>query len=418
MVILAAVCAGTMPASATSRTASPYHKLAIFSRVLSHLERHYVAPLDEDKVVLGAIRGMMRTVDPHSAFLTPEELGLLEADTRGEFGGIGVEVSIKNDVLTIISPMPDTPAEKAGIKPGDQILAISGNPTEPMSIDEVVRAMRGEPGTDITITIGRETVKAPFDLTLTREIIHVTSAIGELLAPGFAWLRVRTFQDGTTAEVIDIIERLTRETGGLKGIMLDLRQNPGGVLNEAVRLSDLFVPKGTIVTTRGRDGTIIDAFTASGDGPFLDTPVVALIDGATASAAEIVAGALKDCSRALLVGTRTFGKGSVQSIIDLGEGYGLKLTVALYYTPNGKSIQAEGVHPDVIIASREAPKPDDETAALTAIPGEQRLPGHLAPAPSETPAIETVDIKDYQLRIGFQLLTGISRTSATPPDGD
>jgi carboxyl-terminal processing protease len=396
-------------AGATPRSFSPYSKLAIFARVLSHLERLYVEPIDEDEVILGAIRGMMRTLDPHSDFLDPEKFQMLEADTTGRFGGIGVEVGVRGDVLTVIVAMPDTPAERAGVQPGDQIVAIEGKSTINMSLDDVVRLMRGEPGTKVTITLQRLGESEPFDITVTREIVKVESVTAELLEPGFPWLQVRAFQDGTTEEVAEAIERFERESGGLKGIVLDLRRNPGGMLDEAVRLSDLFVSSGTIVTTRGRDGDILQEFKARKHGTIQNTPLVALIDGASASEAEIVAGALKDQGRALLVGTRSFGKGSVQSIIDLGDGFGLKLTVARYFTPSGKSIQVEGVVPDVFIESKKAPEPDEETAMINSLPGEEDLPGHLnpgAPVPEED---KKIDIDDYQLRIAFQLLRGLAR---------
>ncbi len=400
---------GLVAAWATPRSASPYHKLAVFARVLSHLERLYVEPVDGQEVIYGAIRGMIRTLDPHSAFLMPDDFKVLEADTKGRFGGVGVEVGVKDDVLTVIAPIPKSPAEAAGVQPGDQIVAIEGKPTHTMSLVDVVHLMRGEPGTKVKITINRETVDKPFDITLTREVIRVESVQAELLEPGFPWIRVRTFQDGTAEEVKKAIGKLTREGSGLKGLVLDMRRNPGGVLEEAVRLSDLFISNGTLVTTRGRNGLVIQEFKANQRGTVKDAPMVVLIDGASASAAEIVAGALQDLGRAMLVGTRSFGKGSVQSIIDLGQGFGLKLTVARYFTPKGRSIQVEGVVPDVVIESRTAPEPDEETAAITALPGEGDLPGHLKPDKREPDKVKETEIEDYQLRIAFQLLNGLVR---------
>ncbi len=404
-------------AMGTPRSASPYYKLGIFAKVLSHIERIYIESIDENEIIYGAIRGMIRTLDPHSAFLMPDELEMLEADTKGRFGGVGVEVGVQNDVLTVIVPIEGTPAERAGVQPGDQIVAIEGKPTRTMSIEDVVRTMRGKPGTKVTITMRRKDVDKPLDITLIREVIHATSVRGELLSEGYPWLRVRSFQDGTTAEVKEAIDRLTRESGGLKGLILDLRRNPGGVLEEAVRMSDLFISNGPLVTTRGRDGRIIQEFKANKRGTIDEVPVVALVDGASASAAEIVAGALQDHGRALLVGMRSFGKGSVQSIIDLGDGFGLKLTIARYFTPKGRSIQVDGVVPDVVIESLKAPEPDAETAALSAIAGEGDLPGHLKPETSARNEIEGADIEDYQLRIAFQLLGGLVRAGQAVEEG-
>ncbi len=405
----AATIALGLAAAATPRSASPYHKLSLFARVLSHLERLYVEPLDEDEVIYGAIQGMIRTIDPHSAFLLPRDFEMLEADTKGRFGGIGVEVGIRDGSLTVITPISGTPAERAGVQPEDQIVAIQGKPTSVMSIDNVVHSMRGKPGTKVTITLQRPGKDKPFDVTLTREIIHVESVKAELLAPGYPWIQVRTFQDGTTAEVRESIDRLTREGGELKGIALDLRRNPGGTLEEAVRLSDLFISNGTLVTTRGRGDTVIRKYEANRRGTIADPPIVAVIDRTSASAAEIVAGALQDHGRALLVGRRSFGKGSVQSIIDLGDGFGLKLTIARYFTPKGRSIQVNGVVPDVAIESRKEPEPDKETSKLAALPGEGDLPGHLAADKLEKTPTDRIEIEDYQLRIAFQLLGGLVR---------
>ncbi|MCP4676090.1 MAG: S41 family peptidase [Deltaproteobacteria bacterium] len=415
--IVIVIAALGLVAMGTPRSASPYHKLRIFAKVLSHIERIYVESIDENEIIYGAIRGMIRTLDPHSAFLMPDELEMLEADTKGRFGGVGVEVGVQNDVLTVIVPIEGTPAERAGVLPGDQIIAIEGKPTRTMSIEDVVRTMRGKPGTKVTITMRRKDVDKPLDITLIREVIRAASVRAELLSEGYPWIRVRSFQDGTTAEVKEAVDRLTRESGGLKGLILDLRRNPGGVLEEAVRMSDLFISSGLLVTTRGRDGRILQEFKAGKRGTIDSVPVVALVDGASASAAEIVAGALQDHGRALLVGMRSFGKGSVQSIIDLGEGFGLKLTIARYFTPKGRSIQVEGVVPDVAIESLKAPEPDAETAALSALVSEGDLPGHLKPEDTTRNEVEGADIEDYQLRIAFQLLGGLVRAGQAVEEG-
>ncbi len=400
-------------AGAAARSTTPYHRLKIFARVLSQLERYYVEPVDKKELIYGAIDGMVRTLDPHSSFMRPEDFKMLEEDTRGEFGGVGLEVGIQEDLLTVITPIAGSPAARAGIEPGDVILAIDEKPTLSMSIEEAIHLMRGKPGTGVTATFRRVGVEEPFDVVLERAVIQVESAKGELLTPGFAWLKIRSFQDGTTADVKKLLDRLKKEGGGLKGVLLDLRRNPGGVLNEAVLLSDLFISKGTIVTTRGQGDRTITTYRANRRGTIDHLPLVVLVDGASASAAEIVAGALQDHGRALIVGTKSYGKGSVQSLIDLGDGFGLKLTVARYFTPKGRSIQVNGVIPDIAIESRQAPSPDPETAAIAASLGEGELPGHLKPlTPRDTvqsDAVQGQNIDDYQLRIALQLLTGLAR---------
>ncbi len=405
-------------APATPRSVSPYHRLTLFAKVLSHIERFYVEPVGQDEIVFGAIRGMIRTLDPHSAFLTPEELQILRSDTEGQFGGVGLEVGVRDDILTVIAPMPRSPAKRADIRSGDQIVAIEGRPTHSMSIDEAVRLMRGKPGTPVSVTIHRPKHGEPFDVRLTREIIQVESVKATLLASGFAHLEVRLFQDGTTDEVKKALAGLTQQGGPLRGIVLDLRRNPGGVFNEAVGLTDLFIAEGVIVSTRGKNGQILQQFEARPGGTMGDVPLVALVDQASASAAEIVAGALQDHGRALLVGTRSFGKGSVQSIIDLNDGYGLKLTVSRYFTPKGRSIQAQGVVPDVQIESRDEPQPDEESLILAATASEHKLPGHLAPKEGRSASGDDPQIDDYQLRIAFQLVRGLSRakTAGDPAD--
>jgi carboxyl-terminal processing protease len=411
------VVLGLAAAMASPKGKSPYEKISIFARVLSHLERLYVEPIDGQEVIYGAIRGMVRTLDPHSAFLLPDEFNILEEDTKGQFGGVGVEVGIRDDVLTVITPISGSPAEKAGITPRDQIIAVEGRPTHAMGLVELVGLMRGKPGTKVTITLKREGIDKPFEVTLVREIIQIESVRAELLAPGFPWIQVSMFQQGTTADVSREIQRLIGKGHRLKGIVLDLRRNPGGLFDEAVRLSDLFIDRGVLVTTRGRNGQIIQSFKAGQEGTLAKTPVVALIDGASASAAEIVAGALQDRGRALLVGARSFGKGSVQSIIDLGDGYGLKLTVARYFTPKGRSIQVDGVQPDVVIESRTAPAPGEESQLIDDVAGEGDLPGHLPPDGPLTAKEDSGSIADYQLRIAYQLLRGLARAERAQTRG-
>jgi carboxyl-terminal processing protease len=395
--------------SVTSQAKSPYEKLRIFAQVLAHLERSYVEPVKGEELVYGAIRGMMRTLDPHSAFLMPDEMEMLESDTKGRFGGVGLEVGIQDGMLTVITPIENSPAERVGVQPGDVILAIEGQPTQDMSLMDAVRLMRGEPGTKVTVTLRREGEAKPFDVTFERAIVKVESVEAELMEPGYPLIRVRMFQTGTSAEVRREFERLEREGGKIKGIVMDLRRNPGGVFREAVLLADLFVKSGVIVTTRGRNEKIVEEYRAKRRGTFDDVPMVTLIDGASASAAEIVAGALQDNGRSLLVGMKSFGKGSVQSIVELGAGFGMKLTVARYFTPSGRSIQVSGVSPDVVIESVNPPAPDPVTEAIASSQGEGGLAGHLAPVGSLKSDANESTIDDFQLRVAFQLLTGMAR---------
>jgi carboxyl-terminal processing protease len=412
LIALLAMCAAGAAVLGTPRAQSAYRSLADFARVLTHVERLYVDEVDGEDLVVGAIHGMLRTLDPHSSYMTAEDFRILEGDTRGRFGGVGLEVGARDGDLTVIAPIPGTPAERAGLRPGDRIVAIEGRPTRELSIDEAVRRMRGEAGTEVRITVGRKGVPEPFGVTLMREVIRVESIAAELLEPGFPWIRVKTFQDGTAADARLAVERLGREGGGLRGVLLDLRRNPGGLLDEAVRLSDLFLDSGVIVTTRGRGGVEIARHEARSRGTLPRMPVVVLVDAASASAAEIVAGALQDSGRALVVGTATFGKGSVQSLIPLGDGAGLKLTVARYYTPAGRSIQAEGIRPDVEVESLAAPEPDEETRLLESV-AEKDLPGALAvERGAATEQAGDPPIDDYQLRIAFQILRGQARAAS------
>jgi carboxyl-terminal processing protease len=383
---------------------------------LTHLERQYIEPVDKDTLIIGAIKGMVETLDPHSSLLVPEEFEIFEADTRGQFGGVGLEVGIRKGKIIVITPIEGSPADKAGIEPGDQLIAIDNISTRDMNIEEAVKLMRGVPGTEVKTTFDRPGVDTPVNVVLKRAIIEVKSVRAELIAPGFPWLQVRVFQDGTTGEIKSAIKRLTPKGSGLKGVLLDLRRNPGGVLQEAVKLSDLFIASGTILSTRGRNDKTLEVFQAKRRGTVDDVPVVVLIDGTSASAAEIVAGALQDHGRALLVGGRSFGKGSVQSLIDVGDGFGLKITIARYFTPNGRSIQAEGIVPDVLVESKLPPVPDEETRMISQMPSEKDLPGHLQAKEDKAQLKGLREIADYQLRIAAQLLVGLASQAKSLSD--
>lgn len=339
-------------AGADETAASPYANLAIFARALSHIEVSHVEPPDQDALIYGAIRGMVDTLDPHSSFLDPDEVARLNADTEGRFGGVGVEIDVRDGWITVHGVLAGGPAERAGLRPGDRFLTLDGVGARDLRVSEAVRIMRGEPGTSVTVRVRREGEGEAVELTMTREVIEVEAVEARVLPDRIAYVRIRSFQATTTSELRAALDAAVRETesaGGLRGVLLDLRGNPGGLLDEAVLVADEFLIEGTIVSTRGRDGVVLSEASARAPGTRPDWPMVVLVDYFSASAAEIVAGALRDHRRALVVGTRTWGKGSVQNVIDLPDGSALKLTVARYYTPSGDSIQAVGIEPDVVV---------------------------------------------------------------------
>lgn len=338
------------PAQATEGRASPYANLGIFARALSHIEAVHVEEADQDELIYGAVRGMVGTLDPHSTFMDPQEYRILTSDTLGRFGGIGVEIDVRDGWLTVHGVFEGGPADRAGLQPGDRFLSIEERRARDMPISEAVRVMRGEPGTSVEVRIRRDGEEDALRFTLTREIVRVEAVEARVLPDRIIHLRLKAFQSTTTEEMrqaLDAAVAATADRGGVRGILLDMRRNPGGLLNEAVRVSDEFLDSGTIVSTRGRGGHVLSEATAHAAGTRPDWPMVVLVDNYTASAAEIVAGALRDHGRAIVVGSRTWGKGSVQNIIELPDGSALKLTIALYYTPSGRSIQAHGIEPDV-----------------------------------------------------------------------
>lgn len=338
-------------ARATPANSSPYAMLDQLARVLVLVENDYVEPVDRQKLVQGAIKGMVAELDPHSSYLPAEDYGVFQADTDGRFGGIGIEVDFQDDFVTIIAPIEGSPAELAGIKPGDRIVAIDNQLVRGKSFEALVRQMRGAPGTKVSLTIRRAGSAKPLQFTVTRRIIEVASVASRLLDGNVGYLRIKTFQNRTHAEFLESIAGLRREAGQeLEGVLLDLRNNPGGLVNEASAIADEFLSGDVIYTTRHR-GRVIDEVRANRDGALRRGPVVVLVNEYSASASELVAGALQDHHRAVVVGARTFGKGSVQSIIDLPAGAGLRLTTMRYYTPGGRSIQAQGIEPDVQVAA-------------------------------------------------------------------
>ncbi len=352
ILFFASVSAGGILADDEDTT---YKGLSNFTRVIDLIERNYVESVDPQKLTTAAIEGMLKTLDPYSAYLTPERYKELEIGTSGEFGGVGMEVTVEDGVLTVITPLEDTPASKAGIKPGDLIIAIDGKPTQGMIADEAVKILRGPKGSAVKVTVKTKGVETPREITLTRDIIHVKSVESKLIDGNIGYVKLSQFQEKTSEELNKAIEKLeSRNKGTLKGIILDLRNNPGGLLSEAVEVADEFIDQGLIVSVRGRAEDQSTEYYASKKGNFQTYPLVVLVNKGSASASEVVAEALQDDKRAVILGTKTFGKGSVQTIIRLDDGSGLKLTTAKFYAPSGRSISQVGVAPDVVIENDKA----------------------------------------------------------------
>ncbi len=348
-------------AQETQQTKSTYEHLDLFGDVFERIRSGYVEEVDEEQLIQSAINGMLTSLDPHSGFLPAEDFDTMRVQTRGEFGGLGIEVTQENGFVKVVTPIDDTPAEKAGVQSGDFITKVDGEATLGMTLDEAVDLMRGPVGSEIVITIVREGTDEPFDITIVRDQIKVKAARVRLEGDTVV-MRVSGFTDQTFKNLKDGIEKQVEEAGGIEkvgGFVLDLRNNPGGLLTQAILVSDAFLEEGEIVSTRGRDSRDSDRSNAKPGDLAQGLPMVVLINGGSASASEIVAGALQDHHRAVVVGTRSFGKGSVQTVMPLQSGSGIKLTTARYYTPSGRSIQALGVAPDILVEQR-LPKPESE----------------------------------------------------------
>lgn len=337
---------------------SDYESIELFTDVMAIVKKSYVEDVDTKKLVYGAINGMLSSLDPHSSFMPPDTYKEMKIDTKGAFGGLGIEISVKDGVLTVISPIEDTPAFKAGIKAGDMIIKIDDKFTKDLNINDAVKRMRGQKGSKVTLTIMREGFDKPKDFPMLRDIIQVKSVRFHLMDGGYGYVRIAQFQEKTDDDLLKALKTMKGEyKGEFKGLVLDMRNDPGGLLDQAVKVADHFVTEGQmIVYTEGREKESKMQFTAKKGGKEPNYPIVVLINGGSASASEIVAGALQDHKRAIILGTQSFGKGSVQTIIPLSDDSGLRLTTARYYTPKGRSIQAKGITPDITVEAVELPK--------------------------------------------------------------
>ena len=349
--VLISLGSGVLATRSAESTQIPLEHLRTFSDVFVRIKKHYVENVSDEELLENAIRGMLSGLDPHSAYLDGEEYSELRIGTSGEFGGLGIEVSMEDGFVKVISPIDDTPAQRAGIQGGDLIIRLNDEPVKGLSLNEAVKRMRGKPGSKIELTVVRDGVEGAFTVNIIRDIIKVSSVRQLLLEPNIGYVRISTFSSSTTQNVLDGIDELVEKNGSpLSGLVLDLRNNPGGVLTAAVGVSDAFLQEGLIVYTDGRSDSDQQIHYNAHRGDAIDgAPLVVLVNGGSASASEIVAGALQDHSRGIVMGSKTFGKGSVQTIQDLANGGALKLTTARYFTPSGRSIQAQGIQPDIAI---------------------------------------------------------------------
>ena len=389
--------------------ALPLDDLRKFTEVFSRIKDAYVEDVSDQELLENAIKGMLSGLDPHSAYLEPEAYTELEETTTGEFGGLGIEVGMEDGFVKVIAPIDDTPAQKAGVQAGDLIIKLGEEPVKGMTLQDAVTRMRGEPGTTLTLTIMRDGESAPIEIDVERAIIKVTSVKSRTLEPGYGYVRITQFQDETGDQFVDAINTLLSENDGdLDGLIIDVRNNPGGILQAAVATSDALLEEGLIVYTEGRIQSSRLRFNAQPGDVSNGTPIVVLINGGSASASEILAGALQDHERAVVMGTRSFGKGSVQTVIPLDETHAIKMTTARYFTPDGRSIQARGIEPDITV--RPATLTELEAGPFFS---EASLSGHLEngegdikPEDREAPSNSEID-RDYQLRSALNLLKGM-----------
>ncbi|SDP18388.1 S41 family peptidase [Desulforhopalus singaporensis] len=389
-----------------------YRQLEIFSNVLSILQQNYVDEIDTKEALNGAIKGLLLSLDPHSSYLPPEDFRELQEETSGSFSGIGIEVTIKNELLTIVSPIADTPADRAGLQANDVILEIDGEKTKNMGSFEAIKKLRGPTGSKVTLAVHRQEWEEAKTFTLTRELISIQSVKSEFLAPGFGYIRITNFQSHTAGDFKVKLNELNDEQK-VKGLIVDLRNNPGGLLDQAVAVADVFLSSGNIVYTRGRRADQDNTYTAHSQPNDVRMPLVVLVNEGSASASEIVAGAVQAQKRGIIVGMRTFGKGSVQTVIPLPDGAGLRMTTATYFTPDNRSIQARGIVPDVEVPLAPCIEQPDQNSHK--ILKEADLDGHLPANISPTeggdetppPALSPKLAEDNQLRTAYNILKSI-----------
>ncbi len=398
-----------LPALGQDKGELPLSELRTFADVFHHIRHSYVEDIDDKTLLEHAIRGMLAGLDPHSSYLDASDFEDLQSNTSGEFGGLGLEVGMEDGFVKVIAPIDDTPAQKAGLESGDLIIKLDGKAVKGMSLNEAVNLMRGELGTDITLTIAREGRNQPFDVVLTRDVIKVVSVRSKMLEPGFGYVRIAQFQNNTGNEFRRAIEQLLADSEQLKGVVVDLRNNPGGVLHSSVEVVDSVLDGGLIVYTEGKRNELQSEYSATASDMINGTPLVVLINGGSASASEIVAGALQDHRRAVIMGTDSFGKGSVQTVVPLSEQRAIKLTTALYFTPNGRSIQAQGIEPDIPIERARI-----ETLRQHKGVKEADLQGHLsngnedmAPSGDSSNSDGELYSRDNQLYEALNLLKGL-----------
>src|SRR5882724_9597617 len=415
-----------------------YQQLNLFGDVLERVRRDYVEPVEEKTLIENAINGMLSSLDPHSSYMNPKTYKDMQIQTKGEFGGLGIEVTMESGVIKVVSPIDDTPASKAGLQSGDLIFALDGEPVQGLTLQEAVEKMRGKVGTPIKLSLRRNSVKDPIDVTLTRETIKV-KAVRYRLEGDVGYIRVTSFTEQATSGVLDAVEKIKKEAGPkLKGYVLDLRNNPGGLLDQAISMVDAFVDKGEIVSVKARKAEDVQRWNAKPGDVANGLPIVVLMNGGSASASEIVAGALQDHRRAIVLGTRSFGKGSVQTIMQVTGGGAIRLTTALYFTPSGRSIQKEGIKPDIEVeqakvetiqqrmgfreenlrrsitnpnpADKPADKPSDKTSETKPVDKDKKEDKPAAATqPSGDPDEPPKDsVADYQLLRAVDLIRGIS----------
>lgn len=392
----------------------PFEDLQVFTEVFSRIKSDYVETVDDKQLIEGAIRGMLSGLDPHSSFLNTSEFADLKIGTTGQFGGLGIEVGMENGFVKVISPIDDTPAFRAGIQASDLIIRLDGKSVKGMTLNEAVKLMRGEPNTDIVLTVIREGEAKPLIITITREIIRVKSVKNRMLEPGYGYVRITNFQSRTTTDLLKAISDLQKQDK-LEGLVLDLRNNPGGVLNGAVGVSDAFINEGLIVYTEGRINDSSNRYLATPGDSLNGAPLIVLINGGSASASEIVAGAMQDRSRAIIMGTKSFGKGSVQTIQELRNGSAVKLTTARYFTPNGRSIQAKGIDPDIVLSTLSVDAKDSRNQSFSEKDLDGRLSNPNGEEDTNSDAGDGADQKDaeslaqtdFQLYEALNLLKGL-----------